>query len=103
MYSLIHFDPEDLARAALEIARVLAPNGILLAAFHKGSEIRHVEELWSIGVRLDFHFFEPDEIVETLGPAGLKTERVLEREPYAGVEVETQRFYVFASKVATEG
>ena len=69
--------------------------------FTRGSEIRHVEELWSIGVRLDFHFFEPDEIVETLARAGLKAERVLEREPYAGVEVETQRFYVLASKIAT--
>jgi SAM-dependent methyltransferase len=36
MYSLIHLDEHGLATACGEIRRVLAPQGLLLAAFHRG-------------------------------------------------------------------
>lgn len=48
MYSLIHFDALELNRAAREIARVLTHGGILLTAFHRGSEVRHVDDLWNV-------------------------------------------------------
>jgi SAM-dependent methyltransferase len=98
MYSLIHLDQDDLGPAIHEIARVLIRNGILLAGFHSGNEVRHVEELWGHQVELDFHFFEPAVITNALEAAGLNVVKCVEREPYAGVEVETNRFYVVAAK-----
>jgi len=98
MYSLIHLDPVELGVAINEIARVLTRNGIFLAGFHSGNEVRHVDDLWGHRVELDFHFFEPGEITSALEAAGLKVTKVVEREPYAGVEVETRRFYTVAAK-----
>ncbi len=100
MYSLIHFEPPDLELAVREIVRVLAPGGVLLAAFHRGSATERVEELWGCPVQLDFHFFEPDRIADLLTAAGLSPERTLERDPYPGVEAQTRRFYVLARKAA---
>ena len=94
MYSLIHLDPAELGAAVAEIHRVLRPGGLLLAGFHRGKEVRHVEELWGQVVQLDFHFFEPEQIGAELVAAGLEVERVVERDPYPEVEVETRRFYV---------
>jgi SAM-dependent methyltransferase len=96
MYSMIHFEEGPIALAAAEIVRVLAPKGFLLAAFHRGYETRQISEMWSVKVDLDFHFFEPSEIVSVFSEAGLNVERVVERGPYTGVEVDTQRFYIFA-------
>jgi SAM-dependent methyltransferase len=40
LYSLIHFENDELRAACAEIARVLGPNGLLLAGFHRGSKTR---------------------------------------------------------------
>jgi ubiquinone/menaquinone biosynthesis C-methylase UbiE len=97
MYSLIHFDDADLAVALSEIRRVLAPDGVLLAAFHRGRETVHLDELFGCRVNLDFRFFEPEQIANALADARVDVERLIERDPYPGVEVETRRFYVVAN------
>jgi SAM-dependent methyltransferase len=100
MYSLIHFDAADLAGALSEIRRVLRPAGVLLAGFHRGSEIRHSDELFGHRIDLDFRFFEPQQITSAVTEAGLEVERVIERHPYPDVEVATRRFYVVAAAPA---
>ena len=70
----------------------------MLAGFHRGSGVVHVEELWGHKVAIDFHYFEPDEIESALGVSGLTVERLIEREPYPDIEVQTRRFYVVARK-----
>jgi SAM-dependent methyltransferase len=96
LYSLIHLDDTDLATALREIRRVLAPDGTLLASFHRGDETIHVDEFLGCGVDLDFRFFQPDQISQALADAGLETQRVVERRPYPEVEAQTHRFYVVA-------
>ncbi len=96
-YSFIHFADDEFVTASTEVARVVAPGGIFLASFHRGSSIEHFDELWSRAVDLDFRFFEPDEVSALLEKSGFAVERVVEREPYEGVEVATKRFYAVAS------
>jgi SAM-dependent methyltransferase len=100
LYSLIHFEDGDLSTACKEIARVLIPDGLLLASFHRGSTTTHLDELWGKVIDLDFHFFEPEQIEDVLTASGFAVERLIEREPYKGVEVETRRFYIVASNAA---
>ncbi len=97
-YSLIHFVGDELLLALGEIRRVLRPGGLLLAAFHRGSETRHLDEWWGTKVRLDFVFFEPGELEVALEANGFTVERIIERPPYVGYEAETNRFYIFARK-----
>jgi hypothetical protein len=49
---------------------VLAPNGLLLVAFHIGEETVHRDELWGHPVSLDFRFLMPERVVTSLGEAG---------------------------------
>ena len=97
-YSLIHFSPEELDRSLREIARVLQPGAPLLVAVHRGSQTMHLDELWGIGIRLDFVFFEPDALIDALRTAGFEVVEALTRPPYKGVEAETERIYLWAQR-----
>lgn len=97
-YSLIHFTEPDLARALGEIARVLKPGGTLLIGVHLGRDTVRFEEGFGHPVTLDFVFFEREQLAPAIEQAGLCVTFVLERSPYPGVEVETQRLYVGAGK-----
>lgn len=97
-YSIIHVPRADVVGALREWARVLRPDGRLLLAFHLGTKIRHVEELWGQPTRLDFVFFEVEEMRRCLGSAGFAVDEVVEREPYPEVEAQTRRAYVLARK-----
>jgi hypothetical protein len=57
-----------------------------------------VEDFWYSGKSLDFYFFRPDTIREKLTQNGFRVKEVRLRDPYAGVEYECQRAYVFAEK-----
>lgn len=102
MYSLINFDASALVAALTEIRRVLVCGGILLVAFHAGNQVIHVEQFFDSPVDLEFHYFQPEEIKGALMQAELDVERVVERDPYPDVEVETRRFYVIAHAVASK-
>jgi SAM-dependent methyltransferase len=97
-YSIIHVPRADVVDALREMARVLRPGGRLLLAFHVGSEVRRVEELWGEPLRLDFVFFEVPEVRGYLEAAGFEVDEVVERGPYPDVEAQTRRAYVFARK-----
>jgi ubiquinone/menaquinone biosynthesis C-methylase UbiE len=94
-YSIIHLPPEDLALAFAEFRRVLRPQGLLLLAFHCGSEVRHRDEWWGHDVSLDFRFLEVAQVEEALASDGFAIEARLERLNYPD-ENPTRRAYVFA-------
>lgn len=96
-YCLIHLDDEGLHRAQAELARVIAPGGPLLVAFHTGEEIRHLDEWWDQPVDVDFRFLRSGPITERLERAGFVVEAVLERAPYPD-EADTQRSYLLARR-----
>lgn len=95
-YSLIHISREELPAALAELRRVLAPGGLLLAAFHVGTEALRLEELWGLPVSVEFVFFEPAEMERRLAEAGFEIVESLEREPYEGVEHPSRRAYILA-------
>lgn len=97
LYSIIHLEPGELGRAFEEIGRVLRPSGLLLVAFHIGSEVRHTAEWWGHAVDVDFRFFEPPDIAEALEAAGFVVEARLERTSYPE-EIETRRAYLLARR-----
>src|SRR5690606_37667642 len=69
-YCIIHIEPEKLIFALKELARILAPNGVLLVTYHVGDEIRHLDEWWEQQVNLDFRFYETVNVKGALQAAG---------------------------------
>jgi hypothetical protein len=73
---------------------------MLLAAFHIGEEVIHLDELWGKPVSADFVFFRPEEVENYLTAAGFVIEEVITRPPYESVEYPSHRAYLFAKKPA---
>jgi len=101
-YSIIHIPRGKVIEALQELRRVLKPGGLLLLAFHLGSEIMHVEDMWSKTVSMDFYFFEREEMEGYLRAAGYDIVEIVERPPYPDVEYQSHRAYVFARKPSRE-
>jgi len=97
LYSVIHLEPGELRRAFTEIHRVLRPAGLLLVAFHIGSEVRHVTNWLGHGVDVDFRFLEPGHVASAMEGAGLGVEARLERINYPE-EHDTRRGYLLARR-----
>jgi SAM-dependent methyltransferase len=98
-YCLIHLDDDGLDAAAQELARVVALGGPVLAAFHAGEEVRHLDEWWDHAVDLDFRFLDACQVTDRLDHAGFTTEAVLVRASYPE-ETDTRRTYVLARRNA---
>ncbi len=95
-YSIIHIPREEVAEVLEELRCVLQPDGLLLLAFHRGSNVVHMDEWWGESVSLDFAFFEREEMEGYLRQAGFTIEESTEREPYPEVEHQSHRVYIFA-------
>ena len=101
-YSIIHFAPGDLPTVFAEVRRILIPGGVLALAFHVGSHVLHVDELFGIKTSLDFSFFEPAQVQEALSAAGFVSITSAQRPPYPPpVEAQTQRCYMLADRIET--
>lgn len=97
LYSVIHLEPAEHARAFAEMRRVLRPDGRLLVSFHIGSEVRHLAEWWGHPVDVDFHFLDVAAVGDALTAAGFTVEARTERE--AGPEeAQTRRAYLLARR-----
>jgi SAM-dependent methyltransferase len=98
-YSIIHIPRGQVFNALAEMRRVLAPGGVVLLAFHLGTEDSHHEEMFGRPVMLDVAFFTTAEMSGYLASAGFRVDEVRERDPYApDVEYQSRRGYVLASK-----
>jgi SAM-dependent methyltransferase len=95
-YAFVNLSRSQLPTMFAELHRALKSGGLVLLAFHRGNEIKHVEEMWGVEISLDFVFFETEEIVALLRRARFAIERVVEREPYRAVEFPSQRTYILA-------
>lgn len=101
-YSILHVPRGEVVAALRELGRVLRPGGLLLLAFHIGSDVIHRDEWWGHAVDIDFVMFEPAAMAADLRAAGFDVEEVIERDPYPGVEHPSRRAYVFA-RAGTSG
>jgi ubiquinone/menaquinone biosynthesis C-methylase UbiE len=98
-YATVNLPPESWPLVFGEMERVLQPNGLLLLAFHTGSEVIEVKELWGLPVSLNFFFVPASVAKRHLETAGFRIEEVIERGPYPPeVEYQSQRAYIFARK-----
>ena len=98
-YAIVNIPEESLPSVFREMHRVLQPGGLLLMAFHAGSEVIQTEELWGQAVSMDFFFFQPLSIRLKLEAVGFGVEEIIEREPYAPeVEYQSRRAYICAKK-----
>ena len=97
-YSLIHIPRERMVGAMTELKRVLRPGGVLLASFHIGQQVVHLDEWWGQPVSVDFMFLERPEMKGFLQEVGFELEEAVERDPYPDVEHQSRRAYLFARK-----
>lgn len=99
LYSIIH-SPRDRTVAALfEMRRVLRTGGLLLIAFHLGTDVIHATEFHGHAVDLEATLFTTAEMTGYLETTEFSIEEALEREPYPEVEYQSKRGYILA-KVA---
>lgn len=98
MYAVIHIDRAAQPAMFARWFSALQLGGSLLISFHIGNTDRHIEDMWGTPVDIDFLFFTRDEIEHRLIDAGFTIVESHERAPYAGVEVETQRCYILATR-----
>lgn len=96
--SLIHLQAEERSSVYEEFARVLRPGGLVLAAFHAGQEVRHLDSWLDRPVSLDFFALRPEEVAAGLAAAGFVVEATLTRGPYPG-EADTERAYLPARRL----
>jgi ubiquinone/menaquinone biosynthesis C-methylase UbiE len=97
-YAIVHFTDEQVGTAFREVFRVLRPGGIFLFTYHSGEEIIHLSEFLGKNIDMDLMFFTADFIFRCLKDNGFEKIEIIEREPYARVEYESRRAYVFATK-----
>jgi SAM-dependent methyltransferase len=96
-YSIIHVPPAELPAVFGEIGRCLRPGGLLLVAFHCGSEIRHLDEWFGHEVSLDGRELEVAEVEAALVTSGFAVEMRMDRVNYPE-EGATRRAYVLARR-----
>jgi ubiquinone/menaquinone biosynthesis C-methylase UbiE len=98
-YAIVNIPKESQIVVFREMERVLQPDGLLLVAFHMGDQTSHEDELWGLPISMDFFFFQPAAIRNSMEAAGLGVEQIVEREPYAPeVEYQSRGAYIFARK-----
>lgn len=87
------FDRDFLDRLVARVGN-LGPTSI--ESERIAEALREIRRAVGRAVSLDFHFFEVAAILSALDSAGFDHAEVFERGPYEGVEVATQRAYIFA-------
>jgi len=97
-YAIVNLSKDTLPTVFREMARVLAPGGRLLLAFHTGDQVLREHELWGHRIHMDFLLLPPLEIQQQLEQADLVVDQIVERDPYPDVEYPSHRAYLFVHK-----
>ena len=97
-YAIVHFTQPQVEKAFRETFRVLQPEGLFLFTFHVGEETLRIQEFLGKKITIDFMFFPTMFIRCCLKKCGFGKIEIIEREPYGGVEYQSRRAYVFATK-----
>lgn len=97
-YAFVHLDARELGHAFDELARVLAPGGVALLAWHLGDETVKLEEFLGAPCTLGWNYFPMATVIAAAETAGLTAEQRLERPPYEGEHAGTSRGYLFVRK-----
>lgn len=98
-YCIVNLPPDLRPQAFREMARVLAPGGLLLLTFHVAGPVPAVREMFGRPITMDFYMPARAAIETELQDAGFEIVEVLERDPYPPpVEHQSRRAYVFARK-----
>ena len=74
----------------------LENKGYLLIAFHVGNEKMYIDEFFGKKAKMEFTFFDPDEIVTMLKKVGFEIEEVIIRHPYKDIEHQSKKAYITA-------
>jgi hypothetical protein len=98
MYALVHIPRGGLGPPIAELARVLAPGGLLLVALHIGEEDLQPKELWGVPIDLTWHFHPVEDLFAAVAAAGLEPVERIVRWPYEGAEHGSRRAYVLARR-----
>lgn len=102
LYSVIHLDAAERAAALGEMARVLAPGGWLLLAFHIESEdhppgdVAHLTSWFGHDVDIEGRFIHPDVVRAEILSSGLEVTAEMVRAPGPGGEYPSRRCYLLA-------
>jgi len=97
-YSIIHVSRDEVVATLRELHRTLRPTGLLLLAFHVGTETMHLDEWLGQKVSVDFVLFTPQEMTLYLRAAGFEIADIKEREPYPDIEHQRRRAYILARR-----
>ncbi|WP_028585746.1 class I SAM-dependent DNA methyltransferase [Desulfogranum mediterraneum] len=97
-YAIVHFREQQVETAFQEIFRVLEAKGVFLCSFHIGEGSIHLDEFLGKKVDIEVIFFPVAFIHRCLKDIGFRQIEIIEREPYPGVEYQSRRAYVFATK-----
>ena len=98
-YAIVNLSDELRRKAFGEMARVLAPGGLLLLTFHVGGEMLKEKELWGRPIEMDFYLLDPEVIRADLQSVGLTVEEQMMRGPYAPeIEFQSHRAYLWVRK-----
>jgi SAM-dependent methyltransferase len=97
LYSLIHVVRADLGHALGELARVVAPGGVLAVAVHAGAGLIESEEVFGVPVTLAATRFALDELAAAVSAAGFALLERTQRAPYPE-EYPGERVYILARR-----
>lgn len=105
LYSIIHLSASDRATACREFARVLAPGGWLLVAFHvdtpeyAAGDARHITDWFGQRVDLQTYFLDPDDVVADIETSGLAIVSTVIRQAWPDAEeYPSRRCYLMARR-----
>lgn len=98
LYSIIHFDYDNVAKAFSEIFRILKSGSEYLMSFHIGTSAVPVDSILKTPVHLILHLLEVNKIRLLLEQTGFTVVESIERHPYPEIEYQSKRAYILAKK-----